>query len=686
MVLPTDKYDYGKDDEEQEFSGSAWSDHPVQIRPHNHVLSSPQPWEIEPQDASAKYARRSRHKTKADRYEYKGDMIKKSPVKTVSKSKQKRSRRNKTGDALNQDFKAPNVEQERLTLRASAGPGIFGKGKASALLRTAGLPDLTFSEMNFLSKKRQPDLAQAEKQKHSNASKKQDRSKEIACFFANAQSEATRPHRTSSEVHQRQYSNGPTESEIAPAISSPAKPASRTELTLASDTRSNTGRHVERARQVSRPTNYKANEKFKHKNQIQKFEPPSRESAAKPVSSAITSYSWSATSSKDSSREQRVDRSVTAEQVPPQSSQRPKPGPMCQSSITNSSLDRYTKNVLLEDDSLWRQSHRAPLGTTTFSLDDLKGLARVAEIEEKYAAIPGMSLQNKVPIEPDFHRRSAGTSAAYCVQSGVGLGTRPIMCSLSEDNVNNKASNQTGPATLGVLGHRHLILQDNQQYQALQKMTARTPPITFESDLYAMQHDPSVLDHARHYSMPSLGLDDHFGHSPVYTQEKRQLVHTQQQQPQAQISFDMVTELEIDAYEECRYQDVVDDQLQMYHDTPQETFGPAMSILSTNEMLDLEDIAPLDYESNSNIPELDGLLDGVYVDDCMPTYGQSSAIPFSGYENEQAGMSLQACLQDSTEQHPLDGERNKISAWNKPLAVHSFEEEFQGFSRPQILY
>jgi len=67
-----------------------------------------------------------------------------------ARPKRKRhTRRKKTGIALNHDFKAPNVEQERLTLK-NTGLGIFNKGKASEPVTSRGLPDLTFSEMTFL--------------------------------------------------------------------------------------------------------------------------------------------------------------------------------------------------------------------------------------------------------------------------------------------------------------------------------------------------------------------------------------------------------------------------------------------------------------------------------------------------------------------------------------------------------
>lgn len=65
----------------------------------------------------------------------------------------------KDGAKLKRDFKAPNVQTERLTLKQDSMPGIFSKGKASQPVEQRGLPDLAFSEMNFLNKKRKLDTA-----------------------------------------------------------------------------------------------------------------------------------------------------------------------------------------------------------------------------------------------------------------------------------------------------------------------------------------------------------------------------------------------------------------------------------------------------------------------------------------------------------------------------------------------
>lgn len=100
-----------------------------------------------------RYEKRPRCKTKADKYDLRigSNFPKLNAADTAKKTSSKRHRR-KSGHALNSDFQAPNVAQHRLTLKASGGPGMFHRGKASSPLHRRGLPDLTFSEMNFLSR------------------------------------------------------------------------------------------------------------------------------------------------------------------------------------------------------------------------------------------------------------------------------------------------------------------------------------------------------------------------------------------------------------------------------------------------------------------------------------------------------------------------------------------------------
>ncbi|EXJ74169.1 uncharacterized protein A1O5_02463 [Cladophialophora psammophila CBS 110553] len=133
------------------------------------------------QDASENYARKLRHKTKPDRYEYK-DASKKPPNERESKGRIKK----KSATLLNHEFQAPNVAIERLTLNSNSGPGFLAKAKSSTDVGKKGLPDLTFSEMAFLKRKRQDDDARFAKLKEQNQRKKGRKSpnQEISEFFS----------------------------------------------------------------------------------------------------------------------------------------------------------------------------------------------------------------------------------------------------------------------------------------------------------------------------------------------------------------------------------------------------------------------------------------------------------------------------------------------------------------------
>lgn len=102
---------------------------------------------------SRKYARRKRHKTKPDKYEYKGVLRDGRQPRSDKKRHGHGSRVYKNASmVVNQDFRAPNVESERLTLERSTNKrGLLSKGRSSVLTEYRDLPDLTFSKMTFLS-------------------------------------------------------------------------------------------------------------------------------------------------------------------------------------------------------------------------------------------------------------------------------------------------------------------------------------------------------------------------------------------------------------------------------------------------------------------------------------------------------------------------------------------------------
>ncbi|KAM3086653.1 hypothetical protein ACMFMF_000599 [Clarireedia jacksonii] len=107
------------------------------------------------QAGSKAFGKRARHKTREDKYE-----LKKQPKKTSPEEKPTKKRREKKGDqrraarkaseGLRDNFNSSKIGQERLTVRPTTGLGIFKNGRASSPTRRRGLPDLAFSEMDFL--------------------------------------------------------------------------------------------------------------------------------------------------------------------------------------------------------------------------------------------------------------------------------------------------------------------------------------------------------------------------------------------------------------------------------------------------------------------------------------------------------------------------------------------------------
>jgi hypothetical protein len=319
----------------------------------------------------------------------------------------------------------------------------------------------------------------------------------------------------------------------------------------------------------------------------------------------------------------------------------------------------------------------------------LKGLARIAEIEKRHIGQPGINSHPEINLEPDFSSIAAGTSAAYCMEPEFGLGKYTAARQLPDGNNTTETMNRTLPAKLGALPPRPLPLRDDQQYQALQRIATPRHSVSFQTEFHMMQHEPSHFDHAQRHNRPVHTSDDDFGHSQGYTHGKQQFCYTQQQQSRVPTPFDMIPELDVGAYEEGHDQNVNKEQLHNYQDTAQRTFGPAMSMLPSVGVLGSEDFPSDKFGSNGNVPELDGLLDGEYKGDRMETCRQGSGVQFPGYDDGQEDMSLENCYQHSAEEHTPGSGGDEVLVWNRNSALHSVagpEEEFQGFSRPQILY
>jgi hypothetical protein len=135
-------------------------------------------------DTSLKYARRPRHKTKDDRYEYKAHEHAKKAVKIAGCNK--RSARRKSGATLTDEYSAPNVQSERLTLKQNSAPGFLSKGRASIPVPFRGLPDLTFSEMSFLKHRRAADDTRMKAQQQEKETKRKSKNSKngLSQYFA----------------------------------------------------------------------------------------------------------------------------------------------------------------------------------------------------------------------------------------------------------------------------------------------------------------------------------------------------------------------------------------------------------------------------------------------------------------------------------------------------------------------
>ncbi|KAL1958921.1 hypothetical protein VTO42DRAFT_3474 [Malbranchea cinnamomea] len=98
------------------------------------------------------YERKPRHKTRPDRYEPKVPL--RVPAAVGGGNGRSRLRKRKRNEVTKPEdaFRAPNVLQERLTLSCNFDKALFRRGRTSIPMRRRDLPDLTFSEMNFLSR------------------------------------------------------------------------------------------------------------------------------------------------------------------------------------------------------------------------------------------------------------------------------------------------------------------------------------------------------------------------------------------------------------------------------------------------------------------------------------------------------------------------------------------------------
>ena len=347
-----------------------------------------------------KYEKRPRHKTRPDKYELKVD--KKVAEKTSHERthrRLKRKHRKKTALALNHEFKAPNVPQERLTLVPHTGPGIFNRGKASAPVERRGLPDLTFSEMNFLARRSDVEDARHHGSEEVQPRKKSNKSsaEAISAFFSGRKEHSRALQDPQAQPYRQR--EGPLKQSISPRNSSPARPSVRKPLSITSNnlapTRafSTNGLGTAPLSKVWVPDH--------HAPIVQTYYSAQKESSVqrKHSNSTRSYYSWSARPSQKipspadlhghSEGPEFLARRSNYERRPPSPRKRDVLEvvklPSDQSSITNRSLDHYTKHVLLEEDKqgVWDRIPRAAGVGGHYTLQDLKRLARLSELDDE---------------------------------------------------------------------------------------------------------------------------------------------------------------------------------------------------------------------------------------------------------------------------------------------------------------
>ncbi|KAL8753786.1 MAG: hypothetical protein Q9184_005320 [Pyrenodesmia sp. 2 TL-2023] len=211
---------------------------------------------IAPPEKPAKtYERKPRHKTREDRYDLKQDNKRSRTRKGHNKvekhpNKKRKKRKEKSGAALMHDFSARNIESERLTVRPydmlihsvsratvdsccsskhRSHSDFLGKDgrhhqsgaeavSASTLFISAvcanktcyAVPDLTFSEINFLNhhKKAPKDNPPPGKPSRRNRDKAADADAEISRFFATSNSRTHKPEDTRSQKKESEDRQG----------------------------------------------------------------------------------------------------------------------------------------------------------------------------------------------------------------------------------------------------------------------------------------------------------------------------------------------------------------------------------------------------------------------------------------------------------------------------------------------
>ncbi|KAF7507960.1 hypothetical protein GJ744_009857 [Endocarpon pusillum] len=355
------------------------------------------------------YERRPRHKTKANKYDL-NMRANSREARDIAGGERKssRRRRRKSGLTLNSDFKAPNVAQERLTLKANSGPGIFHRGKASSPVHIRGMPDLCFTEMNFLSKRRDHQEPNKRNPKHARSSKSKEKEKsraeQISKYFQRSQ--AAKPC-----IRTRAQTMVPEQNmtQDSPAVSVLSM-SDHQDLDL--DRRQRTpanhglGRHT--AQQMDRDA---AVTQGCRVSDIEEPQTEHHQRHSSPITnrdqlkSSSSYYSWSVTPSRRSRSNQEATtnspkivaqtsrpdgfRATTKQQHAVYSRLVKSPHdqtvrePVHESPMSQLSLDEYTKSMLLgSKQDLWGKFPTDYRAAELYTLTDLKGLSRLGKLEE----------------------------------------------------------------------------------------------------------------------------------------------------------------------------------------------------------------------------------------------------------------------------------------------------------------
>jgi hypothetical protein len=406
-----------------------------------------------------RYEKRPRHKTRTDKYDANtGSKSRDEVGAEAGKRKSNKRRRKKSGLVLNSDFKAPNAAQDRLTLKANIGPGLFHKGKASSPIRGRGVPDLSFTEMNFLSKRqahgesKQYDLGHARSTK--SKEKENSRAKQISEYFGRYP--AAQP---CLESHARPCSSGKNLAQKPCKISMPS-PANNHDLEKRPRAASN---HDLRRQSAPRqecdfpiPQKHRAADvEQQEEDSYQRLSIPS--SHLKQIGTPSSYYSWTVTYSghgqslkghirgsanntprvprlrsphSDGQRlnrqhldgqyfdgqhnngqhldgerldgQQHLRHHVTREHSNKISHRKSDNQPAYESPVSQSSLDQYTKSMLLgSKQDLWSRFPRQDSAVELYSLNDLKCLARLDEFEVSHGQLPAPQEEVVLPSQPD---------------------------------------------------------------------------------------------------------------------------------------------------------------------------------------------------------------------------------------------------------------------------------------------